>query len=205
MKLEKVLIKLYRLCILMINLQVLGGINLKRNLSLLLALMVCGSFLMACSTEEDEAEVNVLDIRGIHTAIKADFGDDYLPDTSLSLEELVELTELEKDSVEEFVAEVSQDDNIADRFIAINAKENTSYDAAQTLLRYKEKLEEEATKYPESLGKIKASKVVRKGDTVFFIMIGKANNFEDQESEEAIDFYERQIQRVEEVIDQCCG
>lgn len=182
-----------------------GEFKLRKNFSILLAFLILTSFLVACTAKEDELEANVLEIKPIHEAIKEDFGDDYLPDTSLSLEELVELTGVEKDSIDEFIAEVSKDENTVDTFIVINAKRDTSYDAAQKFLRYKEKLDEEALNYPGNIAKIKASKVVRKGDTVFFIMLGKPNTIEDQESEEALKFYQREVRRAELVINKVCG
>lgn len=182
-----------------------GEIKVNRNLSILLIVFVLTSFLMACAPKEDEVEESILDINQIHSSIKKDFKEDYLPDRSLSLEELVGLIGIEEEWVDEFIGEVAKNEDIVDSFIAINAKKDTSYDVAQKLLRYKERLEEEGSKYPNSLAKIRASKVVRKRDSVFFIMVGKPNNFEDQESEEAIGFYEGEVQRVEGVIDKACG
>ncbi len=170
-----------------------------------LTILVLIYSLVACTAKESEVEANVLDIKPIHEAIKENFRDDYLPDTSLTLEELVELTGVEKDSIDEFIAEVSKNENTVDTFIAINTKRDTSYDAAQKFLKYKEKLDEDALKHPDNIAKIKASKVVRKGDTVFFIMIGKPNTIENQESKEAIDFSEKEVKRVEAVINEVCG
>lgn len=178
---------------------------MKKNLTILLTVLLLIPLIAGCTAKEDKVELNVLDIKAIHTIIKRDFEEDYLPDTSLTLEELVELTEVDKDSIEEFVAEVSANPNTVDQFIAVNAKKDTSYDAAQKFLSYKAKLEDEALKHADSLAKIKASKVVRKGDSVFFIMIGKPNNITDQESEEAIAFSENQVKRAEVIINQECG
>lgn len=177
---------------------------MNKNTVILLSFFIFTSFLVGCGYKEAPVEANVLDINMIHSAVKENLGVDYLPDKNLSLDELADLTGIEKESIDEFVAEVSSDDFV-DTFIAINAKRDTSYDAAQKLLRYKEKLEEEALNYPESIAKIKASKVERKGDTVFFIMLGKPNSMKDQESEEAIAFSEREVQRVELIINEACG
>lgn len=167
--------------------------------------LILTSILISCTPKESEVKANVLDIKVIYSGIKEAFGDDYLPDTSLSLDELVELTGVEKDSIDEYIAEVSNNDDIIDTFIAINTKVSTSYDAAQKFLSYKEKLDEQASEYPDNYAKIKASKVVRKGDTVFFIMIGKNNSIENQESQEAVDFSEMEVQRAEAIINHLCG
>lgn len=92
-----------------------------------------------------------------------------------------------------------------DTFIAIKAKKDKAYDVAQTLLGYKEYLNEEAMQYPMNLAKVKSAKVVRKGDYVFFLMIGKINEIEDQESSEALSFSEGEIKRAEVIINKACG
>lgn len=180
---------------------------MKRRLNLLLVLFISISFLVACGQEESENENEEIqmDIEDVHKKVKEEFGEDYLPDRSLSLEELSELTGIEEDSVEEYIGEISTKDAYVDTFIAIEAKKDDAYDVAQTLLRYQEYLNEEILNYPMNIAKIKTSKVDRKGDYVFFVMLGAPKEFEDEESEEAMEFYHREVSRVQVIINKACG
>lgn len=180
---------------------------LKRKAIILLASIMAISFLVACGPKEDDKEDGEIemDIKDVHEQVKEEFGQDYLPSMSLSLEELSDLTGIEKDSVEDFIAEVPMMNVHVDTFIAIEAKKDDAYDVAQTLLKYQEYLNEEALQYPMNIAKVKASKVERKGDYVFFIMLGAPNEFEDQESQEALEFSQREVAKVQAIINKACG
>lgn len=182
---------------------------MKKKAIILLAAIMAISFLVACGPKEsengNENEEIKMDINDVHEQVKEEFGEDYLPSMSLSLEELSDLTGIKKDSVVEFVAEVPMMSVHVDTFIAIEAKKDDAYDVAQSLLKYQEYLNDQALQYPMNVAKVKAAKVERKGNYVFFIMLGAPNEFEDQESQEALEFSQKEVARVQAIINKACG
>lgn len=179
---------------------------MKRNIGFFLLGLIVIALLGACSPKEEEDDgAIVMDINEVYSDVKKEFGDDYLPEKSLNLEEVSELTGIDKDGVIDFIAEVPMINLNVDTFIAIEAETDKAYDIAQSLLAYKKYLEEEAFQYPMNIAKIKASKVERKGDYVFFTMLGAPNEMEDQDSPEALEFSQKQVRRVEIIINKSCG
>ncbi|OLS02333.1 DUF4358 domain-containing protein [Tissierella creatinophila] len=175
---------------------------MKRKISILLVSVMAISFLIACTPKNNEVGNKDVDIKAIHAKVKEELGEDYLPDTSLSLEELSDLTKVDKENVEEFIAEVPMMNVHVDTFIAIKTKDGKGEEVEKTLEEYRQYLNEESMQYPMNIAKVKSAKVVRHGDYVFFIMIGKMNEIEDQESAEALEFSEAEVKRVENIINE---
>ena len=167
---------------------------------LILAILMLVS-LVACNPKDSNEPVKDVDIKEIHRQIKEELGEDYLPDMSLSVEELQESTQINKENIEEFIAEVPMISIHVDTFIAVEAVEGKGGQVEKTLEDYRTYLNDEALNYPANVGKLKSAKVVRHGDYVFFIMVGRPNDIEDQESQEALEFSQEEVKRVETVID----
>lgn len=174
---------------------------MSRKISFLLAAIMAVSFLVACSPKENGAGDEQVDIKEIHTAVKEEFGEDYLPSMSLSMEELEDLTDIEEDEVEEFIAELPMMSTHVDTFIAINAKDGKAEGVEKDLEEYRAYLNEESLNYPMNLAKVKAAKVIRHGDYVFFLMLGKFDEVNDTDSPEGLEFAEAEIKRAETIID----
>ncbi|MGO1468480.1 MAG: DUF4358 domain-containing protein [Tissierella sp.] len=174
---------------------------MKKNISILLIVIMMVSILGACSQEESGKEEKNVDIEEIHVKVKEELGRYYIPDTNLSKEVLENRTDLDKDNIDEFIAEEPMISTKADTFIAIKAKDDKADDVEEDLEEYRQYLNEESVKYPRSFAKIKAAKVIRHGNYVFFIILGRPSGIADKESDEALDFAENEIKGIEEVID----
>lgn len=174
---------------------------MKKKISILLVVLMAISFLVACSPKEDGGGAKDVDINEIHTAIKDELGENYIPSMILSMEELEEKTDVDSDEIDEFIAEVPMMSTHVDTFIAINAKNEKAQEVEEDLVEYKEYLNEESMNYPMNLAKVKAAKVVRHGDYIFFIMLGAFDEENDPDSAEALEFAEAEVKKVETIID----
>lgn len=174
---------------------------MKRKISILLAAVMAMSFMVACSPKKDESGGKEADINEIHKAVKEELGEDYIPSMALNAEELENLTDVDSDEVEEFIAEIPMMSTHVDTFIAVKAKSEEADEVEEDLEEYREYLNEEALNYPMNLAKVKAAKVVRHGDYVFFLMLGGFDMESDPDSSEALEFAEAEVAKVEAVID----
>ncbi|MCR3955810.1 MAG: DUF4358 domain-containing protein [Gudongella sp.] len=172
---------------------------MKRVLSVIFALMLVATALTGCGQKES-IETNV-DINEIHNTVIEELGEDYIPNMDMEMQEVVDLTGIDPDTVEEFIGQRPMISMNVDTFIAIKASQGKGDAAAQALESYRTYLVEESMQYPMNLPKVNASKVVQHGDYVFFLMLGGMNDqIDDVESEEAREFAEAETNRVEEVI-----
>lgn len=150
---------------------------MKKKLSILLVVVLSISLLAGCSPKDggNTGPGKEVDLKEVHSKVKEEYGEDYIPSMELSLEELSERTKVNGDNVEEFIAEVPMMSTYVDEFIAIRAKDGKGEEVAGTLEAYKSYLNENALQYPMNMEKVKAAKVIRHGDYVFFLMLGKFN------------------------------
>lgn len=172
---------------------------MKRIVSIIMVVVLMATVMSGCAQEE-QAEANV-DIYQVHNAIKEELGESYIPDMDMEIQEIVDLTGIDPEIVEDYIGQRPMISVNVDTFIAIEATEGNGDEAAQALESYRTYLVEESMQYPMNLPKINASKVVKYDDYVFFIMLGGVNDqIDDAEGEEAREFAEAETKRVEEVI-----
>lgn len=177
-------------------------VKMKKKITLLLGAIMMMSFVVACSPKaNDKDEVNLVDIKEIHEKIKEEFGEDYIPNMEMQLEELENITGLNGDDVEESIGEMPMISMNVDTFIAIKAKEGKGDSVEKNLEEYRIKSLEESMNYPMNLAKVNAAKVVKHGDYVFFLMLGKFDDRDDATEEEALEFAQEEVNRAEDIID----
>lgn len=177
-------------------------IKIKKKLALILGAIMIMSFVVACSPKTgDKDEVKVVDIKEIHEKIKEEFGEDYIADMEMGIEDLENLTGLNGDDVEESIGEMPMISMNVDTFIAIKAKEGKGDSVEGDLEEYRTKIVEESMNYPMNLAKVNAAKVVKHGDYVFFLMLGKFDDRDDATEEEALEFAQEEVKRAEDIID----
>ena len=179
---------------------------MKKKLSILLVALMSISFLVACTPKDnggsgDGAAGKDVDIKEVHSAVKEEYGEDYIPSMELSLDELVQRTNIVKENVEDFIAESPMMSTHIDEFIAVKAVEGKGDEVGETLEAYRDYLNENALQYPMNMEKVKAAKVIKHGDYVFFTMLGKFDESDDPTPEEALDFAESENKRAEDVIE----
>lgn len=176
---------------------------MKKGIGLFLVIIMMMSFLAGCSPKNNDnnnqgKEVN---IKEVHEAIKESFGEDYYPDREMDLEEIENFTGIKEEDMEEYIAEAPMMNVSVDTFIAIKAKEGKADIIEEGLEKYRTYLVEDSLQYPMNLPKVNSAKVVRHGDYVFFLMLGKNDDeMEDAESKEALEFAQNEIKKAEEII-----
>lgn len=143
------------------------------------------------------------ELNDILSAVKKAYGDNYKPQTSMSTEMLSEIVGLKSSLYDAVVAEVPMLTFNVDTFIAVHPVAGKKDEVEKALVKYKKYLEEDAHQYPMNMPKVKASKVVTVGDYVFFIMLGKSNDTEENEGK-LLSFYQKQnaiaIEAIKKVL-----
>lgn len=175
---------------------------MKKGIGLFLALVMMMSFVVACApkSDSDSEQAKEVDIKEIHEKIKEEFGEDYIPNRAMEAEELANLTGVKQEDIESFIAEAPMISVNVDTFIAIDAKEGKGEAVETSLEEYRTNLVENSMTYPMNQAKVNASKVVRHGDYVFFIMFGKYDDRENVTEEEALEFAKEEVQKAENII-----
>lgn len=175
---------------------------MKKNISLFLASIMIISFVVACSPKLDDKEAGkVVDINEIHEKIKEEFGEDYMPNMEMDKEALENLTGVKGEDVEEFIGETPMISVNVDTFIAIKSKDGKGGEVEKALEEYRTKVVEESITYPMNQAKVNASKLVRHGEYVFFLMLGKYDDRDNVNEEDALKFAKEEVKKAEDIID----
>lgn len=154
----------------------------------------------ASSTVSSEApvssEVATVDvsISEVHEAVKAAYGDNYVPSMPFEELQLKELFGVNTDNVEEFILEGPMMSAHIDMFAAVKAKEGKGEEVESELNAYRDMLVSDTMQYPSNLAKIAASQVIRHGDYVFFVMLGAFNEDMEATEDEQAKFAQDQTQ-----------
>ena len=109
----------------------------------------------------------------LHNALKEAYGENYLPSMPLDEMMLAEVIGVDMANVESFIAEMPMMSAHVDTFIGIKAKEGKANAVEADLNAYRDNVVNNSMQYPMNEEKVKASEVVRKGDYVFFVMLGQ--------------------------------
>jgi len=171
---------------------------LKKVFGLFLAMIMMVTFLGGCATKENGSKV--VDLKEVHAAVKEALGEDYYPDRELTTEEIMNFTGIKAEDMETFIAESPMINVSVDTFIAIKAKEGKGDIIEEGLEKYRKYLIEDSFQYPMNIAKVNSSKIVRHGDYLFFLMLGKYDDREEATDEERLEFAKAEIQKVEDVI-----
>ena len=172
---------------------------MKKTISLILAMAMMLLILSACTPKKEE--IKVVDIKEVHEAVKESLDEDYYPNMELTLEEIQTLTGIKEEDMESYIAERPMISANVDTFIAIKAKEGKADVVEGGLEKYRKFLVEESMQYPMNMAKVNAAEVVRYGDYIFFLMLGKFDDRLDATEEQALEFAKGQVQSVKEIID----
>lgn len=173
---------------------------MKKFIILTLVGVILVGVLAGCSGNKN-TKIDV-SLTEIHEAIKAELGEDYYPNRDMEITEVMDITGLTEDQIEEFIAQAPMISVGVDTFIAIKATEGNSEAVYEGLEKYRTYLVEDSLQYPMNLPKVNAAKVLQYDDYVFFVMLGKRDEaMEDAASEEAREFAEAEVARVEQVIE----
>lgn len=124
------------------------------------------------TTEQEQTTKKEVALSDIHEAVKAVYGENYLPSMMQETDYITALYGVSEDMYEEVIAEVSMISAHVDTFLAFKAKEGQADAIEEKLNDYREYLLNDSLQYPMNIPKIQASQVVREGDYVFFVQLG---------------------------------
>ena len=172
---------------------------MNRKFKFILLMIIMSGLLLGCTAKNDDEGQEDVSISKVHEKIKEELGEDYFPSMELTVDELADRTGIDRANVEEAIAEIPMMSVHVDTFIAIEAKDADAVEAS--LNAYHKDLQDQASNYPMNIAKVNASKVVRHGDYVFFVMLGAMDDVNDPDSSEAATFAKKENQRAIDVID----
>ena len=168
---------------------------MKRFFALLMAVCMASALFTACGNENGgSADTPDYSAEDVFNAIKKAYGDDFLPDEDMNEAEYTETYGLNMDDVEEIKAQIAMISFNPDRLLVVKCKEGKGEEVEKALSAARDSLIENGMWYPMNLPKVEASKVVRSGDYVAYIMLGQTGD-DTVSEEEANKFAEEQIQK----------
>ena len=122
----------------------------------------------------------------VYEAVKAAYGENYLPNMRLTDEEIEVRYGISGDLYSSAIAEVPMISTQVDELVLVKAKDEAARDTIEeALTAYQNVLREDTFQYPANQLKIQASKVYVKGDYVCFIMLGVLDNETSQQTDES--------------------
>lgn len=151
-----------------------------------------------------DAQTNDVALEDIHTAIKDLFGENYLPSMPLDTEYLELTYGVSPEWIESYIAEIPMISFHVDTLIAIKAVDGQADNVQAALDDYRAYIVENSLQYPANVPKVKASRVYRAGDYVFFIMLGVIPDeyMDDEEGayNVAVENNEKVVSKIEELL-----
>lgn len=186
----------------------------KRSMALIAALVVAVGGLVAvsatgCSQKnqsgtDTETVQNSPEPDAVYEAVKAAYGENYLPNMRLTDEEAEARYGITSDLYTSVIAEVPMISAQVDELVLIKAKDEAARDTIEeTMTAYQNVLKEDTFQYPANQLKIQASQVYVKGDYVCFLMLGVLDNEMMQQADEGkvIEAYKAENEKAVSAID----
>lgn len=134
--------------------------------------------------------------------VKEELGNHYWPEISISQKELEEMTGITEDMYVEFLAEEQIVDANIDLLIIIRAKEDHVGAIEDALESYRNRVIEENQKYPQNLGKAKASRMETIENYVCFVQLGADTTIiADKGEKEIIAYCQEENERAIDVLE----
>lgn len=150
------------------------------------------------SEEEPAIPQEDITVEDILLAIETAYGDEYPANSEIPPEVLETEFGLTPDLYENAKGEMPMISVHNDRVVVVEAVPGKGDDVEQALLDARQRKIEDTLQYPVNIPKTNASKVVRNGDFVAFLLIGVASDevVDDIESDEAKQYAEEQVQKA---------
>lgn len=178
---------------------------MKKTIGIFIFATMLTMLLGGCGTKGNNENVDSgntdVDIKEIHAKIKKEFGEAYIPDTEIEKDVLEDVMGIDMNNVKDYIAESPMISVNVDMFIAVESKEDKGDLVESDLTDYRDYMVNNAVMYPMNIAKVNASKVVKYGDYVFFIMIGEYDSRDDVTEEQALIFAKEQVDKAEKIID----
>lgn len=186
----------------------------KKSMALIAALIVTVGGLVAVSTTgcsqknqsgtDAEPVQNSPEPDAVYEAVKAAYGENYLPNMRLTDEEIEVRYGISSDLYSSAIAEVPMISTQIDELVLIKANDEAARDTIEeALTAFQNVLKEDTFQYPANQLKIQASQVYVKGDYVCFIMLGVLDNEIAQQADEGkvIEAYKAENEKAVKAIE----
>ena len=186
----------------------------KKSMALIAALIVTVGGLVAvsatgCSQKNQswtdaESVQNSPEPDAVYEAVKAAYGENYLPNMRLTDEEIEVRYGISSDLYSSAIAEVPMISTQIDELVLIKANDEAARDTIEeALTAFQNVLKEDTFQYPANQLKIQASQVYVKGDYVCFIMLGVLDNETAQQADEGkvIEAYKAENEKAVKAIE----
>jgi hypothetical protein len=161
---------------------------LKKIAAIMMSVLLLATVFSGCAKKESDKgtdeNVKNVSMEEIHTAIKDAYGE----------------FGLDEDLYDEIVAEQPMMSIHADRVLLVKAKEGKAEDVEKILNEARERKISDSLQYPMNLAKVAATKVVRNGNYVAFLLVGSINDAAEITEEEAKDFAETEVAKAVEAF-----
>ena len=147
-------------------------------------------------TTAGEEENTDSKVQTILPATKEAYAENYLPNMPLEAETLTMMLTITSDQYVDFVAEVPMISAQVDTVIILQASEGQGDALEAALNTYRDSKVNDTMQYPVNVAKVNASKVVRNGDYVAFLMVGAQNEDMEASEADAADFAEAEVKKA---------
>ncbi|MDO5416152.1 MAG: DUF4358 domain-containing protein [Lachnospiraceae bacterium] len=168
---------------------------MKKRTLMAAALMAAALGLSACQNTEvkettaaettvPETEAKKVELADVQAALKEALGEQYIPSMEFDAEMFQNTFGVDAELYDSFLAEGPMISVHVEQFVGVKAKEGKGEEVEKALNAYRDNLVENSMQYPMNMPTIEASQVLRMGDDVYFIMLGRADDAAFEESEE---------------------
>ena len=171
---------------------------MKKTTLCLVSILLSFAALIGCSSAPENTTPDYT-VQQILSAIQEAYGEDYLPNMDLDEETLKTTFGLNMDEIEEVVGQMPMIGFHPDRVVVVKAKSGQGESVEATLNAARQTLIDEGMWYPANLAKVNASKVVRHGDYVCFLMVGAPDDTSEDEAS-AAEFAEAEVNKAVEAF-----
>lgn len=127
-------------------------------------------------------------------SIKTAYGENYLPSMSIDPMTLESMFAITSDLYAEFAGEMMMISTYPDTVMIFKAADGQADALEAALNTLRDNKMADQMQYPINIAKVNATKVVRNGDYVAFLLIGAVDEREDATEDEASQFAEEQVQ-----------
>lgn len=180
----------------------------KKILALTLAIICAAGAFTAVTAVEQPVKTEAVtkkkapSINKVYSAVKKAYGENYLPNTRLSKDEIKTRYGISSKWYSGAIAEVPMINVQIDELVIVKAKDTSSKKKIKSaLLSYQKEMQEDTFQYPANQLKLQASKVYVKGDYVCFFVLGSISNEQSQQEEsKVIDAYKAETAKAVKAI-----
>lgn len=126
----------------------------------------------AGANDHDYSQGWTEEMNAIKTAVTDELGDNYFPNMPLDPDLMEELLGITYDMYDDYFAEIPMISTNVDTLIVVKAREDQADTVEELLNSYRDKNVGNTMQYPQNVGKIQASKVVRIDNYVIYVQLG---------------------------------